>query len=513
MNNDLGSDPNFPPNLSIKASRDPASIRSDRSTTRRDDDPGADRRDQGGTPGPRADERDESDAEQDVETYGIAGRTWEAAYLLRRYLSRPRDRVPSSISSSGPLETFDPPCPLFASPSSVDLDRSPPASSSLPSPTDRTPRRPRRTILEVGSGTGYLGLSIVPSLDLERDEVVLTDLENVVPLLEKNLNEAETRWDRRSRRGSGTTEATDDRRLKRDDEQGGVDAEGLERRRWANVLIRSLPWGDSRALARLSQEGVRPDVVLASDLVYFPFLYPPLLETLLGLTEPDLDEIVESDLCSEPSSSSLSSSAPSPITSPPSPSRETRSNSIEPPKERQGESPVVIFSYKIRSLVREQPFWEAFGRWFEFEPVLIGRQIDVERRDDMREERDAGTGERQEEREKDKVVETVWTRFGAATRGNGSEEGHDMDETDELYVFVARRRPSTYGIYREILARKRRKRPVLDGDGEDGQDGTDGGGRGGYNAVDLVKGVNGFEGDKEGAGRFEEILFNGLEWD
>lgn len=78
--------------------------------------------------------------------------------------------------------------------------------------------------------------------------------------------------------------------------------------------MRALPWGDEDALRTLLGEQ-RPDTVLASDLVYFPFLYPSLLKTLVGLTTPS----------------------------------------------ERGTSPKVLFSYKVRSLVREEPFWAAFG--------------------------------------------------------------------------------------------------------------------------------------------------------
>lgn len=56
------------------------------------------------------------------------------------------------------------------------------------------------------------------------------------------------------------------------------------RRVEAEVLVRPLPWGDAEALSKLEAEGWDADVVLASDLVYFPFLYPGLLRTLIGLT-------------------------------------------------------------------------------------------------------------------------------------------------------------------------------------------------------------------------------------
>lgn len=159
-------------------------------------------------------------------------RTWEAAYAMRMYLTPQPPSSPSTLY-------FDPPCPLFAEPTS-----SPP---------------PRRTIIEIGSGTGYLSIALAPNLAAS-DSLVLTDLEEVGPLLSSNLDTAKSRWTAQGR---------------------PVKAE---------VLVRSLPWGDEAALRTLvgpeeeGGEGKQADVVLASDLVYFPFLYPPLLRTLLGLT-------------------------------------------------------------------------------------------------------------------------------------------------------------------------------------------------------------------------------------
>ncbi len=62
--------------------------------------------------------------------------------------------------------------------------------------------------------------------------------------------------------------------------------------------------------------------------VYFPELIGPLLRTLLHLT------------------------------------------SLVPTQTPPVESPQVIFSYKIRSLAKETPFWSAFGLWFTLTPVL-----------------------------------------------------------------------------------------------------------------------------------------------
>jgi hypothetical protein len=358
------SDPNFPPNLSIL----PSSRQTSNSLKLIDADS----------------DSEENDAAQDIETYGIAGRTWEAAYLLRQYLT------PSPSPSSA---EFDPSCPLYS-----------PARSSS---TSR-----QRTILEIGSGTGFLGLSLAPHL-LSTDTLVLTDLENVCPLLEKNLSVAQYRW---RRRRTPTEEP--------------------------NCLVRALPWGDSDFLeSEIKQPGLLPDYILASDLVYFPFLYPPLLKTLLGLTEWRASD-------------------------------DPRRNG------REGKGPTLIFSYKIRSLVREQPFWEAFGRWFKFEAVQVGKQVLVEEEEGGPKEEGSPVASR---------TETIWSRFGAAHQSE-DDKRESKGDSDELYIFIAHRRASTLGISESIS-------------------------RGEYTDEDLMLGRNGLEGELEGGAQFEEMLLASLEWD
>lgn len=165
-------------------------------------------------------------------------RTWEAAYALKVYLT----------CSSLPFDV-----PFRLQPNEA------------------------KTIVDVGSGTGYLSLALARHLNHPDDLLIMTDLEEVVPLLERNLDGARLT-------SSGA------------------------------VLARPLPWGDDAALSKLGFEILnvrKPTHVLASDLVYFPFLYPPLLRTLIALVN---DERIE-----------------------------------------------LIMSYKTRSLAREQPFWNAFG--------------------------------------------------------------------------------------------------------------------------------------------------------
>lgn len=178
----------------------------------------------------------EQDTAEDIDSYGIAGRIWEAAYLLARYF-RPANQVP------GDLE-FDPPCSLF--------DR-----NSLDHPL---------TIVELGSGVGYGSLHLARQLVQHAESnstkspqtrLILTDLENVVPLMERNV----------ARAGYQQPSETID------------------------VRVRSLAWGNaehaSSLLKELSNdnESCNPLThILCSDLVYFPELLPPLLRSIISLS-------------------------------------------------------------------------------------------------------------------------------------------------------------------------------------------------------------------------------------
>ncbi|CAE7080012.1 unnamed protein product [Rhizoctonia solani] len=284
------SDPNFPANLAIQPSQ-PASVHKSGTTLH-------------------------FDQESGIETYGIAGRVWEAAYALAAYTA-----PPMGGSNDGGFE-FDPPCSFFR------------ADANL-------------TVVEVGSGTGYAGMHLAQQISLFRhrgvdrgrpasDMVILTDLPNVIPLLDKGLQEHTGSFGR------------------------------------VEVRAQALAWGDAdhaAALTRgLSDSGRSITHVLCSDLVYFPFLYPPLLRTLLTLTSPPF---------------------------------------CDPGTE-------IIIGYRMRSLVKESPFWQVFGTWFTFQAVLAKRK------------RSGGD------------EEDSWDRFG---------------QTNDTLIFVATRRPES--LKWEV--------PVLDG--------------------------------------------------
>ncbi|KAF9524864.1 putative methyltransferase-domain-containing protein [Crepidotus variabilis] len=144
---------------------------------------------------------------------------------------------------------------------------------------------------------------------------------------------------------------------------------GNQATKFSIVRVFPLPWGDDLAMGKLATtffDSRSLDYngslthIICSDLVYFPELLAPLLRSLIKLTSPPFNN----------------------------------NNTV-----------VVYISYKIRSLVKETPFWSAFGLWFHFQPVLFKRRSEVEGDD--------------------------WERFG-------------QDSDDTTYLFVAARRHGSF---------------------------------------------------------------------
>ncbi|PWN54384.1 hypothetical protein IE53DRAFT_308409 [Violaceomyces palustris] len=300
----------------------------------------------------------DQDNVQDIQEFGIAGRIWEAAYALALYLRPPSPSSNTIRSSLGgeesPRIVFDPPCSIFSG-----------------------ENRGSVVAVELGSGAGFAGLHLARQLKLllgennqtssslhERDKVILTDLPNVVPLLERNTRRAG--FDPTDR---GTNSSPSNRRVA--------------------VTVRPASWGNQKEaqdiLKELSKQefppsGSRPykrnplSHIICSDLVYFPELLPPLLRSLIFLSEPGED----------------------------------------------GHTPEVVISYKIRSLTKEQPFWSAFGAWFDFVAVDCAKACTKDGVDSQR---------------------LDWHRFGSE-RGDLSDS---LRLSDELFVFVGKRREESFG--------------------------------------------------------------------
>ncbi|KAJ3810689.1 putative methyltransferase-domain-containing protein [Lentinula aff. lateritia] len=179
---------------------------------------------------------------QAIETYGIAGRVWEAAYILNIYLNPPSNLI------------FN---PAFS----------------------REEERKSIRIIELGSGSGMVGINVALSLKLQLgDRLVLTDLSEVCPLLESNL------------------------------EAGCKDPNLRDL-----IYVRPLAWGNSEHANRIrselftEQRSQCPPLshILCSDLVYFPELLAPLLRTLIDLTSrpfasPQLEVLISYKIRSLP---------------------------------------------------------------------------------------------------------------------------------------------------------------------------------------------------------------------
>lgn len=85
----------------------------------------------------------------------------------------------------------------------------------------------------------------------------------------------------------------------------------------------ALSWGSKDDVERVQQQCSRPNLILASDLVYFRELFAPLLRTLIWLTD-------------SPRSNATNGSA---------------TNSLPP---------TIVMAYKTRALEKEEDFFQAF---------------------------------------------------------------------------------------------------------------------------------------------------------
>lgn len=262
------------------------------------------------------------DSAKDIDQYGIAGRIWcvchrqpfcrlfvflsrEAAYVLKQYLTVPAQLVKWQ---------FDPPCSIFE-------------STSCPV-----------TAVELGAGVGIVGIHLAqclahaPSKDLKKN-VILTDLENVLPLLERNVTSS------RATQPSST-----------------------------NIFVEPLPWGSQTHVDKLLSQWI-PTHLVCSDLVYFPHLLAPLLRTLVLITD--------------------------------------RAQQTE-----------IIIGYKIRSYSKEEPFWRAFGAWFDFSPVYSREKASHD---------------------------ASWRRFGSLkSHFFANKTVQNSIDDDDVYVFLAKRKADTF---------------------------------------------------------------------
>lgn len=109
-------------------------------------------------------------------------------------------------------------------------------------------------ILELGAGTGYVGIALAQQLRRPA-QVYITDLEQVVPLIQENVN---LHYKQDAADSSNTSAA--------------------------EIIVDRLHWGCHEDAKRLVDQG-RFDLVIVSDCVYFPELFSMLLDTLLDVCD------------------------------------------------------------------------------------------------------------------------------------------------------------------------------------------------------------------------------------
>ncbi|GAB5591534.1 hypothetical protein Unana1_06434 [Umbelopsis nana] len=148
---------------------------------------------------------------QNIGQFGLAGKIWHSAYALDIFFSeanqphmQPCNPIPQEYYSGKAA-------------------------------------RPYR-ILELGAGTGYVGIALARRLSPEC-KIYITDLSDVSPLIQQNVDHY---------RDSLT----------------------------AQVVVQPLHWGDTEHGTRVLEDG-DIDLVIVSDCVYFPELFEMLTETLL----------------------------------------------------------------------------------------------------------------------------------------------------------------------------------------------------------------------------------------
>ncbi|KAI8143458.1 putative methyltransferase-domain-containing protein [Fennellomyces sp. T-0311] len=164
---------------------------------------------------------------QDVEQFGLAGKIWQAAYILQSYFS---PDTPTEPTAPIPAEYF--------------LDH-----------PGQLPNKPYR-ILELGAGTGYVGIWLAKMLR-RPCQVCITDLEQVVPLIEDNV--------------AAHYQPTD----------GNA----------ATVRVERLHWGNATDAKAALRDGPI-DLIVISDCVYFPELFEILTDTLIHLCSPSTKIII-----------------------------------------------------------------------------------------------------------------------------------------------------------------------------------------------------------------------------
>ena len=190
---------------------------------------------------------------------------------MTTYLTPPPASPSESFTSPSLAATYDPPCPLFPS-HNPNQPEHPEASACGSARTGR-----KRRIIELGSGQSVASLHLAQYLEAG-DELVLTDLPEVVPLCQRNIDRYLADRDSRERvspcgRRGGISvkggQAAADPVEDDAESQSGRTEQGIKSRigSGARLLAAPLPWGGSlEGLPQWGRDG-GPTHILLCDLV------------------------------------------------------------------------------------------------------------------------------------------------------------------------------------------------------------------------------------------------------
>ncbi|KAI9348495.1 hypothetical protein BDR26DRAFT_915646 [Obelidium mucronatum] len=222
---------------------------------------------------------------------------------------------------------------------------------SLPSVRDGSNKKPFR-MLELGAGTGltslFVGKAVIEALaaiqkqqqehhhqqqlQQQQIEIYVSDLDIAVPLIAQNIG---LNFDLNKESELGV-------RLKELDLNWTAHEETA---RW----IKSLSPPFLKDAGGNIEDGLLPiDLVYASDVVYFPHLFDPLIQTLVLLARNGVN----------------SPSTPSPTVEA---DATTAKAPAETPKHQQ--QPEIILTCRIRELSKEEPFYSKLGKYFHLRPL------------------------------------------------------------------------------------------------------------------------------------------------
>ena len=181
----------------------------------------------------------------------IYGKLWDAGLVLTSYLAQhPEVLLPSSSSSSSSL-----------------------GGEKNDKENKQNQENKKKRVIELGAGTGITG---VAAALLGAEEVVITDLAPVVPLIQTNIDLNLSSPSSSSEGGGQHTQRQQDTHEHTQETQG--------KRKQGTAIASAYSWGEKSR----SEIGLEPyPVILLADVVYQPAFYSALVTALWELSDEE----------------------------------------------------------------------------------------------------------------------------------------------------------------------------------------------------------------------------------